>query len=259
MEIVKISLFFVTCGANTIQTNTGKYSTRNFYGNSTNKTFSEASYREYAYNTNAANTRYPYSYSNAVTREYSNHAAFTYVYSDFTTRRYPDNNPNTKGNSNIDYFTRTSWRPFYNRTNTPRTTNSTFWNRTRTPSHTKTTISINSTRTSASRTSRRTTPTAASTTNTVLPKILGPPKLKTNISSGSHCLESFIHREEGDVSIISVCRAAGWDRFYILSVVESLMRMTGWLTGKKEIATIQILMTNANITRNRPQSLGRLT
>ena len=86
-----------------------------------------------------------------------------------------------------------------------------------------------------------------------------PYNLATNISSGSHCLESFIHREEGDVSIISVCRAAGWDRFYKLSVVESLMRMTGWLTGKKEIATIQILMTNANITRNRPQSLGRLT
>ena len=95
--------------------------------------------------------------------------------------------------------------------------------------------------------------------HTVLPHIIWPPKLKTNISSGSHCLESFIHREEGDVSIISVCRAAGWDRFYKLSVVESLVRMTGWLTGKKEIATIQILMTNANITRNRPQSLGRLT
>ena len=47
--------------------------------------------------------------------------------------------------------------------------------------------------------------------------------------------------------------------FYKLSVVESLVRMTGWLTGKKEIATIQMLMTNVNITRNRPQSLGRLT
>ena len=96
-------------------------------------------------------------------------------------------------------------------------------------------------------------------TITVLPEMIGPPKLKTNISSGAHCPVSFIHREEGGVSIISVCRAAGWDRFYKLSVVESLVRMTGWLTGKKEIATIQMLMTNVNITRNRPQSLGRLT
>ena len=89
---------------------------------------------------------------------------------------------------------------------------------------------------------------------TVLPEMIGPPKLKTNISSGAHCPQSFIHREEGDMSIIAVCRAAVWDRFYKLSVVESLVRMTGWLTGKKEM-----FMTNANITRNRPQSLGRLT
>ena len=53
-----MSLFFVTCTANTTQPNAGNNSTRTFYGNSTNKTFSEASYREYAYNTNAANTRY---------------------------------------------------------------------------------------------------------------------------------------------------------------------------------------------------------
>ena len=45
--------------------------------------------------------------------------------------------------------------------------------------------------------------------DTVLPLILVPSKLKTNISSRANCPESFINRKEGDVSIISVCRAAG--------------------------------------------------
>ena len=49
--------------------------------------------------------------------------------------------------------------------------------------------------------------------NTVLPKIVVTSKSKTNIISGANCPESFISRKEGDVSIISVCRAAGWDRF----------------------------------------------
>ena len=70
-----------------------------------------------------------------------------------------------------------------------------------------------------------------------------PSKLKTNISSGANCPESFINRKEGDVSIIFVCRAAGWDRFYKLPHVVTLVRMTGWLAdwltgGKMEIATI---------------------
>ena len=56
-----------------------------------------------------------------------------------------------------------------------------------------------------------------------------PSKLKTNVSSGANCPESFINRKEGDVSIISVCRAAGWDRFYKLSHLVTLVRMTGWL------------------------------
>ena len=61
-----------------------------------------------------------------------------------------------------------------------------------------------------------------------------PSKLKTNVSSGANCPESFINRKEGDVSIISVCRAAGWDRFYKLPHLVTLVRMTGWLTDWKD-------------------------
>ena len=87
-------------------------------------------------------------------------------------------------------------------------------------------------------------------------------KIKDELQYGSNCRESFINRKAQSY-LPAEEPGGGWNRFYKLSHVETLVRIPGWLTDLPERWKLpQYLMymkTNVNVTRNRPQSLGRPT
>ena len=171
MEIFKIFLFFVTCRA----TSETKYSTTS---EPTNTDRTNAAYNTTEYSD--GNTNFiEYSNGNATFIENSDGNTSFIEYSDgnATYKKYPDGS-NSNITKSIFYnlttypnFTRTSRKPFYKRTKTPRTTNLAFRNRTRTPytrgsntSYTNT-ISLYQNSGASNSSNRRTTPTASVNVN----------------------------------------------------------------------------------------------